>query len=167
MIRRLIAPFLFAAILSFTFAPSVFSKSDSDKVYSKRRDLPLLEAASSGSKQAAKADWNEEMIVVARENRWLKVRARDGEGWVYIGNVSVEKIPEENKNDLPMQASTMSAAAAGRGLSAGASQYAGRHSLGEVADQLRWAEKLNAGISKDEARAYLKSHKLGEYADAK
>ncbi len=147
----------------------VFSRSDEskDKVYSKRRDLPLLESAGSSGKQVAKADWNEELVIITKENRWLKVKSSDGEGWVYIGNVALEKIPEENKNDMPMKASTMNAAAAGRGLSEGAGKYAGRHSLEEVADQLRWAEKLSGTITRDDAMAYLKSHKLGEFADAK
>jgi len=161
------------AVAGFLLAFGLFvsslslARSGEDKVYSKRRDLPLLESASASSKTAAKAKWNEELSVSKREGRWLKVSGEDGEGWVYSGNVATEKLPEENQNDMPMKASGMTAAAAGRGLSDAADAYAGRHSLSEVAAQVSWAEKLNAGISKEEARAYLKSHKLGEYSGAK
>jgi len=156
-------------LLAFCLFIASFSSArpGEDKVYSKRRDLPLLESASASAKTVAKAKWNEELSVSKREGRWLKVSGENGEGWVYSGNVTAEKLPEENQNDMPMKASGMTAAAAGRGLSDAADAYADRHSLAEVAAQVNWAEKLNAGISKEEARTYLKSHKLGEYSEAK
>jgi hypothetical protein len=136
-------------------------------VFSKRRDLPLLEAANPDAKTVAKAEWNEELKVLSTDGRWMKVSAKDGEGWVYGGNISKTKLPEENKNDLPIKASEMNAGAAGRSLSGGAEQYAGRHNLGDAAGQVKWAEKFSKGISKADAIAYLKAHKLGEYAEKK
>lgn len=154
-----------AAILGLGIV-NMSSGGDDNKVYSKRRDLPLLEKADSTAKPVAKADWNEELSVSTREGRWLKVEAKDGEGWVYVGNVAMEKLAEENKNDMPMKSSGVTAAAASRPLSAEAEAYAGRHSLSEVAAQFDWVEKLNAGISRDDARNWLKAQKLGEYAQA-
>lgn len=139
---------------------------DDKKVYSKRRDLPLLASADSNAKSVAKAAWNEELSISERQGRWLKVEGKDGEGWVYVGNVATEKLPEENTNDLPVRASNMNAAAAGKGMSPEAEAYAGRHSLSTVAEQLKWAEKISADISDDAARAWLKNNKIGEYAQA-
>ena len=143
------------------------SHDDENKVFSKRRDLPLLASAASSAKTVGKAEWNEALEVLAHEGRWLKVGGKDGEGWVYSGNVATEKLPDENKNDMPMKASGLTATVAARGLSGGADAYAGRHSLGEVAEQLRWAEKFSASITMEEARAYLKANKLGEFAEVK
>jgi hypothetical protein len=145
----------------------IFTGSREGKVFSKRRDLPLLQSASSSAKTVAKAQWNEELSVLERQGRWLKVESKDGEGWVYQGSVSAEELPKENMNDNPLKASSMNATAAGRGLTDGADEYADRHNLGDTAEELRWAEKLSASISKDDARDYLRTHKLGEFAEVK
>jgi hypothetical protein len=155
------------SILSLIWISPGFSEPKENKLYSKKRDLKLLDAPYSSAKVVAKAAWNEELSILKEQDRWVKVSSQDGDGWVYSGNMSKEKIPEENQNDLPTKASAMNATAAGRGLSDKADEYADRHSLAEVADQVRWAEKLNREISKDEALDYLKSHKLGEYAEVK
>ena len=136
---------LLVALEIFIWVYPAQSESNEDKVYSKRRELALLASASSNSKVVARAEWNEEMAVSAREGRWLKVGAKDGEGWVYVGNVASEKIPEENQNDMPMKASSMTASAAGRGLSDGADAYADRHSLAEVR---KVNEVILSGLSK-------------------
>lgn len=145
----------------------VWSGNEENQVFSKRRDLPLLESASPSAKAVAKAAWNEPLKVLEKQNRWIKVSGQDGEGWVYGGNVSTEKLPEENRNNVAIKSSEMSAGAAGRGLSDGASAYASRHSLKEVAEQIEWAEKLNASITAEAARNYLKEHQLGEFAGTK
>ena len=159
----LFGAFFFAVIWVY----SLQSADDKEKVFSKRRDLPLLESASPSAKTVAKAAWNEALTVLSREGRWLKVSSEDGEGWVYIGNISPEELPRENKNDIPMKASGMTAAAAGRGLSEGADAYADRHSYTEVAEGLLWAEKVSSSITEEKARAYLKTNKLGEFTDRK
>jgi len=142
----------------------VNSAPEKSAVFSKRWNLALRDSPSSSARETTKADWNEELEVLTRQARWLKVSAKKGEGWVFDGNVSVEKLPEENKNDMPFKASGLNAAAAGRGLSKSADEYAGRHNAATVAEQLKWAEKLSAEVTEEEARNYLKTHKLGEYA---
>lgn len=163
---RLLFAALCLVIIGIFISPA-FSGSGEGKVFSKRRDLPLLKSASSSSETVAKAEWNEALSVLEQKGRWLKVESKDGEGWVYQGSVSKDELPKENMNDMPLKASSMNATAAGRGLSSGASDYADRHSLEETANELKWAEKLNNGISRDEAKDYLRSHKLGEFAEAK
>lgn len=159
--------FVGAVLFIAIWVCSLQSADNKEKVFSKRRDLPLLESAQPAAKTVAKAAWNESLTVLSREGRWLKVSSEDGEGWVYVGNVSPEELPSENKNDMPLKASGMTAAAAGRGLSDGADAYADRHSYEEVAEQLRWAEKISSSITEEKARAYLKTNKLGEFADRK
>ena len=153
---------LFAVILT-----SLFCLADEGKVYSKRTDLPLRQSASETAKTVAKAAWNEELKVLEKTGRWLKVAAADGEGWVYSGNIAPEKLPEENRNEMPGKSSGLTAATAGRGWTDGSEHYAQEHDLGDTAEKIKWAEKLNRSISADQARDYLKSHRLGEYAEAK
>jgi hypothetical protein len=164
--RSLLALMLLGILGIFIYP--VFSGSSEGKVFSKRRNLPLLESASSSAKEVAKAEWNESLSVLQRQGRWIKVASKDGEGWVYQGSVSSEAMKEENMNDMPLKADNMNATAAGRGwLSEGANEYADRHSHGDVAEQMKWAGKINNGVSKQDARDYLKSHNLGEFAEAK
>ena len=153
-------------LISLGFSTPILSKDKSWKVFSKRADLPLLEKPDTSSKSVAKAIWNEALEVDDQKGRWLKVRAKDGEGWVYSGNVSSEPLPPENHNDL-VKTSGITAAAAGRGLTPIASEYASRHDYADVAKQIEWLEKVNAEISKADARNYLKTHKMGEFAEVK
>lgn len=143
---------------------NLHSRNDDNVVYSKRRNLPLRASDDPQGKQTAKADWNEALKVLDQKGRWYKVSSNDGEGWVYMGNVSCDKLPEENRNDLPMKSEGVTATAAGRGLTDKAEKYAKSHDLDEVAEQLQWAEKQNANITKNDAIDYLKAHNLGEYA---
>jgi hypothetical protein len=164
--KRIIIGCVLSITLIVGLSSGLSGSKDKEIVYSKRRDLPLLESATPTAKVLAKANWNEAMSVLTREGRWIKVDAQDGSGWVYQGNVAVEKLPEENKNDLAIKNSSLNATAAGRGLTAAANDYADRNDHGEVAAQLKWAENLNAGVTKEDAKAYLKNHKLGEYGGA-
>lgn len=160
---------MLALMLTCFFALPARSGSDQGKVYTKSWDLPLYESASSEGKSVAKVrTFNQELNVEERKGRWLKVSCPDGEGWVYSGNVSSTKSLEENKSNLNVKAENLTSAAAGRGgLTEEANAYAGRHNHGDVAEQIRWASKINDSITKEDARAYLKANKLGEYGEVK
>jgi hypothetical protein len=138
-----------------------------ERAFSKRKDLALLTAPSPDAKKECTAEWNEELEVLEQQGRWYKVSSSSGKGWVYQGNLSWEKLPEENKNDLPFTSSGVSAAAAARGLTDEATKYAEHKDYGEQAEALTWAIGVNKQISKSDARTYLKSAKLGEYQEAK
>ncbi len=155
--------------VSVAFAWSGFSKSrdgEESTVYSKIQNLELLETPNPEAKAVGKAKWNEPLSVEEQKGRWMKVSGKNGDGWVYCGAVSRRELEGENKNDMS-SGGGVTAAAASRGLTGTAEEYADRHDSGEVAKQVTWAEKLSAGISKEEARAYLKEHKLGEFAGGK
>ncbi len=164
--RRILAGALLT--LSLVLSWSAFSKSRDKEnvVFSKIQNLELLEAPNPEAKAVAKAKWNEELSILEEKGRWLKVSAASGDGWVYSGAVSSKELEGENKNDMS-SGSGVTASAASRGLTGTAEEYADRHDVEEVAKQVTWAEKLSAGITKAQAKAYLKEHKLGEFAGAK
>lgn len=169
ILSRFMQPFKVGVALGvflFILVFPVFSGSKENKVFSKRRDLSLLVLPSVGSKTVATAKYNEALNVTEQQGRWMKVSSADGEGWVYSGNVSLKEL-DENENSMSARSSSMTATAASRGLSGAAEEYAQKHDLEEVAEQLKWAEKVNLGISKDEVTDYLKNHRLGEYTEIK
>jgi hypothetical protein len=164
MKNRIFIFLITAGLSTLAIVFTAHSRDEENKVYSKSGHLDIREAGNRDAKKVGEAQWNEPLDVLESKNRWLKVSGKHGEGWVYAGSVSKEKLAEVNKNQMPGQTSGVTDTAASRGWTAGAQEYAQSHDLGEVAEQIKWAEQQNLKVSPEDAREYLKSHNLGEYA---
>ena len=134
-------------------------------VYSKKQDLPVYAEPNPSASVVTKLKFAEKASVISDQNRWLNIKTSSGKtGWVYSGNVGDRRPPEENKADLLAPSSGVDTAAAGRGLSEAAQQYAQSRGYGDATSDLTWLDKENASISSSEIKAYMKEHKLGEFA---
>jgi hypothetical protein len=143
------------------------SRNEENRVYSKSSHLGLRATPEPTGKKVAEADRNEALSIIETKGVWYKVAGKNGEGWVYSGTVSTEELPKENKNEMMGASAGLTAANSATGLDGAAEKYADAHDLSEVVEQFKWAEQINKKVSQDEARDYLKSHKLGEFAEAK
>ncbi|MDX2227467.1 MAG: SH3 domain-containing protein [Verrucomicrobiae bacterium] len=135
-------------------------------LYSKKPDLALYAEKSNASAVTGKIAFQEKVKVLATEGRWVKVGSSNGKsGWVYSGNLSDDKPPDENKNDFNTgNAGDVSTATAARGIDETSKQYASRNHVGNAVELVEWMESFNDKISTTEVVQYMKDHKLGEYA---
>ncbi|MDZ4742725.1 MAG: SH3 domain-containing protein [Verrucomicrobiota bacterium] len=134
-------------------------------VYSKKQDLPVYAEPNPSASVVAKLKFAEKAKVVSDQNRWVNIKTSSGQtGWVYSGNVGDRRPPEENKADLLAPSSGVDTAAAGRGLSEAAQQYAESRGYVNAASDLAWLDKENASVSSADVKTFMKEHKLGEYA---
>jgi hypothetical protein len=157
-----------AAVCVFAFALGSClhgqSLSPGDDVYPKRNAIPVYASDSSDSEPIGKLQFGTSYEVVAVNGRWVALKVGGKQAWIYSGNVSRDKPPEQNTSAVGTSKGEVSTAAAARGLDPFAKEYAGRHGYGSAVAQVEWVERFNAGISSGDVRAYMKSNRLGEYS---
>jgi uncharacterized protein YgiM (DUF1202 family) len=110
--------------------------------------------------------------VTKRENRWLQVKTGKGvTGWIYDNKVSSSK-PASGDSELAAlgrsvrgtDASAVTASAGARGLDKAPGTYANRSGITQ--QQRAAVDRMTAyKISDEEVQEFLKSGKLGEYAE--
>ena len=105
--------------------------------------------------------------VVQISGNWVQLKTDSGTGWIYAANLSRDEPPDVNTSSFKTEASATSLNAAARGIDNDAKNYADRKGEAESAEDVVWMEKENDGVTKAEVVAYLKEHKLGEYAEGK
>jgi len=114
----------------------------------------------------------ETLEVVKRDGRWVQVKTDKGvTGWIYDNRVSSSK-PAGGDNELAAlgrsfrqtDASEVTASAGARGLDKASEGYANRSG---ITQQQRMAVDWMTAykISDEEIQAFLKSGRLGEYAE--
>jgi uncharacterized protein YgiM (DUF1202 family) len=114
----------------------------------------------------------ETVEVVKREDRWLQVKTANGiTGWIYDNKVSASK-PASGDSELAAlgrsmrgtDASAVTASAGARGLDKASGAYANRSGITQ--QQRAAVDRMTAyKISDEEVQEFLKSGKLGEYAE--
>jgi hypothetical protein len=133
--------------------------------FTKQASTALLAEASRNAASVGSVEWGKPLKVLAVTGRWLSVSSGDLQGWIYSGNVSSEKPPIENKNDLlPTTAADTSAAVAARPLSNSSRRYAERKSLSQAAADIEWVEQQADRLTRTELESYLQEKNLGDYA---
>ena len=128
---------------------------------------PLLADKDPDAATVAKLKTHHEYTVVQISGKWVQLKAGSATGWVYEGNLSREEPPDVNNSGFSTEASATTLSAAARGIDDDAKGYADRKGEAESANDVVWMEQENDAISKDDVRAYLKEHKLGEYSGGK
>jgi len=132
-----------------------------------RDGQPLLADKDPDAATVAKLKSHREYTVVQISGKWVQLKAGSATGWVYEGNLSREEPPDVNNSGFSTEASATTLSAAARGIDDDAKGYADRKGEAESANDVVWMEQENDAISKDDVRAYLKEHKLGEYSGGK
>lgn len=134
-------------------------------VYSKKQNLPIYGEPHPSAQVVAELKFSEKVSLISKQGRWLNVKTASGKtGWVYSGNVGDRRPPEENKADLMAPSSGVDTAAAARGLSDTAKEYASRHGEENAVNDLIWMDKANAAVTPAQVTRFMKENELGEYA---
>jgi hypothetical protein len=129
-----------------------------------RDGQPLLADKDPDAGTVTKLKAHHEYTVVQISGKWVELKAGSVTGWVYEGNLSRDEPPDVNTSGFSTEASATTLNAAARGIDDDAKGYANRKGEAESAQDVIWMEHENDAISKDDVRAYLKEHKLGEYS---
>lgn len=169
---------LYAAVFLFT-AASIALAGQILWVTSESADLKAERSIS--SETIAELDRGAELAVKALESRWYQVTTEDGKtGWVYRGKVSetepeaADQAKKEEGGGIggllgglggsSVETETADSARSIRGLSPEAEAYAEKTGTPkqsrEALDRV-----LSTSISENEIESFLKSGKIGEYAE--
>jgi uncharacterized protein YgiM (DUF1202 family) len=152
------ALFLYAAALAFALevGAGAFTKKQSTHLLAE----PRRDAAATGS-----LPWGTKVKITAMQGLWAQVIFENKKGWVFAGNLSSDKPPAENKNDLlPATASDTTAATAARPLSQTAKDYADRKDRAASAADVEWMEAAADAVTAADVQAYMRENKKGDFA---
>lgn len=134
------------------------------KVWSKHHQTALLAEPSPLAGAQATVGFAEKLKVLEVQGAWLRVRGDNDEGWVFEGNVAV------NKPELPpasalttMDAAQTDTVAAARPLAPAAEDYAARHGATAAQADIDWIDAEAARLPADEVVAYMSANRKGEY----
>ena len=143
-----------------------------ETVYVAAKTAQLRSGKTSLDPVVASLKLGDTLDVVTREDHWLQVQTSLGfKGWIYYNNVSTSK-PTGGDNGLAAMgrsfrgtdASDVTASAGARGLDKASEDYAKRSGITQ--QQRDAVDHMTIyKISDEEVQAFLKSGRLGEYAD--
>ena len=159
----LIAGTLFlACFLVSPVAAEQFKKGQ--KVWSKHFETPLLDEPKPLAAVVVKVGFAEKLSVRAIQGTWLRVKADEGEGWVFQGNVATDK-PElaPGAGWTTVEASQTNTVAAARPLSPAAEMYAQSRGATNAQADVNWIDEQAALLTMQDIIVYLEVEQLGEY----
>jgi hypothetical protein len=159
---------LVALVAAVTMTGAAFGET----LYVAAKSAQLRSGKTSLDPVVAGLKLGETLEVLKREDRWLQVKTGQGvTGWIYAGHVSASK-PAAGDNELASmgqsfrktEASAVTASAGARGLDKASEGYAIRSG---ITQQDRDAvDRMSAyRIPDEDIQSFLKSGRLGEYAD--
>lgn len=161
-----------AILVSLVTAIMITDLAFGETVYVAAKSAQLRSGKTSLDPVVASLKLGETLEVVKRDDRWLQVQTTKGvTGWIYSNNVSTSK-PMGGDNELAAlgqsvrrtDASAVTASAGARGLDKASEDYAKRS--GVTQQQRDAVDRMTIyKISDEEIQAFLKSGRLGEYAD--
>lgn len=151
------------ALLLILFLGTVSAFQAGSSCYAKRARVPLLTAPDRTATPVGSVNWGAALAVTAVQDRWLQVRSGGMEGWVFAGNVALDKPPAENKSDFLPTAGETGAAVAARPLSSAARAFAGRRGAADALGDLQWMESFTNGITADELQTYQQEAQKGDF----
>ena len=161
-----------AIMVSFVTAITMTDAAFGETMYVAAKSAQLRSGKTSLDPVVASLKLGETLEVVKRDGRWLQVQTAKGvTGWIYGNHVSASK-PAVGDNELAAlgrsfrqtDASDVTASAGARGLDKASDVYANRSG---ITQQQRMAvDRMTAyKIPDEEIQAFLKSGRLGEYAE--
>ncbi len=160
-------PFVAAALLMILFTATAWAET----VYVTATTAQLRAGKTSLDAVVANLKYGQALDVVTREDRWLQVRTDTGvKGWIFYNKVSGTK-PTGGDSGLAALGqrfrkgdSSVTASAGARGLDKASESYANR--TGITQQDRDAVDRMTAyKIPDDEIQEFLKSGRLGEYAE--
>ena len=161
-----------AMMVSLVTAITITDAAFGETVYVAAKSAQLRSGKTSLDPVVASLKLGETLEVVKRDDRWLQVQTTKGvTGWIYFNNVSASK-PAGGDNELAAlgrsfrrtDASGVTASAGARGLDKASEGYANKSG---ITQQHRDAvdRMTTYKISDQDIQEFLKSGRLGEYAE--
>ncbi len=158
-------------IIAFAASVAVVGAAFGETLYVSARTAQLRSGKTSLDPVVAGLRLGESLDVVKRDGRWLQVRtAKDVTGWIFDNYVSFEK-PSGGDSDLAAMGKgfrgndvVVTASAGARGLDSASEGYANRSGI--TKQEREAVDRMTAyKVPDDDIREFLKSGKLGEYAE--
>lgn len=158
--------FVAICFTGLAFAGTVLAES----VYVTAKTAQIRSGKTSLDPVVANLQYGQELAVVAREEKWIQVQTGSGaKGWIYSSKVSSSK-PSGADNELASLGQryrrgdpSVTASAGARGLDKASESYANR--AGITKQDRDAVDRMTAyKIPDDEIQEFLKSGRLGEYA---
>ncbi len=159
-------------MIAFVAAITMTDTAFGETVYVAAKTAQLRSGKTSLDPVVASLKLGETLEVVKRDDRWLQVQTAKGvTGWIYYNNVSASK-PAGGDNELAAlgqnfrrtDASAVTASAGARGLDKASEDYARRSGITQqnrdAVDRMTMYK-----IPDEEIQEFLKSGRLGEYAE--
>ena len=143
-----------------------------ESVYVAAKSAQLRSGKTSLDPVVASVKLGETLEVVTRDDRWLQVQTTKGvKGWIYHNNVSASKpaggdteLAALGKSFRQTDASDVTASAGARGLDKTSEVYARRSGITQ--QQRDAVDRMTAyKVSDEDIQQFLKSGRLGEYAE--
>ena len=155
-------------VLAITMTGAAFGET----LYVAAKSAQLRSGKTSLDPVVASLKLGETVDVVKRDGRWLEVQTAKGvKGWIYDNKVSASK-PAGGDNELAAlgrsfrltDASGVTASAGARGLDKASGDYANRSGI--TRQHREAVDRMTAyKIPDEEIHEFLKSGRLGEYAE--
>jgi hypothetical protein len=153
---------ILTSLLATAAGAAGFEKGD--KVWTKQYETALLAEPKPLAAVEATVGFAEKLKIKEVHGTWLRVKGDEAEGWVFQGNVAIEK-PEiaPGAGLTTVEASQTDTVAAARPLSPAAQGYAERHGAFDAQSDIDWIDAQAALITGDELVAWMSANQLGEY----
>ncbi len=154
-----------ALLAALATASALFAYEAGGVAYTKRAETLLLAEPKPLAEAAGTLPFGRQVKVEQVQGAWLRVSEGDNAGWVFKGNLAMEK-PADVKgllDGVPQVASQTTATAAARPLSTVVSNYAASMNLSTAQNDLEWVIAECSSLTDEEVDAYLQAQKKGEY----
>ncbi len=161
-----------AVMVSLVAVITMTDAAFGETLYVAAKNAQLRSGKTSLDPVVASLKLGEALEVIKRDDRWLEVQTTKGvKGWIFHNNVSASK-PAGGDNELATlgqsfrrtDASAVTASAGARGLDKASEDYAKRSGITQ--QQRDAVDRMTTYKVSDEAiQEFLKSGRLGEYAD--
>jgi hypothetical protein len=157
-----LAVFVLACLVAFPAYSADFKKGQ--KVWSKHQETPLLSEPKPLAAVEANIGFAVKLSIREVQGSWLRVKSKEGKGWVFQGNVASDKPSlAPGAGWTVIDAAQTDTVAAARPLTPAAEGYAQRHGSATAQSDLDWLDAQAALVTSELLVVYMTSNQLGEY----
>lgn len=160
--RQWMATFLVASLVALPVYSAEFKKGK--KVWSKHQETPLLSEPRPLAPVEARIGFAVKLSIREIQGSWLKVKSKEGQGWVFRGNVASDKPSlAPGAGWTTIDAAQTDTVAAARPLAPAAEGYAQRHGSATAQSDLDWLDEQAALVTSELLVVYMNLNQLGEF----
>jgi len=132
--------------------------------YTKHYETAVLKDPQPMAPSIATLPYAVQVKITSLQGRWANITTTNGDGWIYLGNLSEDKPAADHSVDwLRASADETTASVAARPLDNVTKEYAGQKGMNSAADDLQWLQTQGDKLDKKTVADYLKASRKGEY----